>query len=86
MVNMDDFEIVDYIPVGSVVWNIGKHMPDGYIPFVYIDNDCHILKDRPKYAVKIENAQVIMSSYLSVDDMTDLAKKQFELTKRSESK
>jgi hypothetical protein len=86
MVNLEEFEIVDFIPVGAVVWNIGKHMPEGYIPFVYIDNDCHILQDRPKYAVKIDNAQIIMSSHLSVDGMTDATKKQFLLTKGGKTK
>ena len=26
------FEIVDFIPLGYEVWNIGHHMPKGWIP------------------------------------------------------
>ena len=85
ILDINDFMVVDFIPVGSVVWNIGKHMPDGYIPFVYIDEDCHILADRPKYAVKMDNAQQILNTpdYRTLESMTTRAINQFnsEITK-----
>ena len=27
-----EFEVVDHIPLGYIVWNIGSHMIDGYLP------------------------------------------------------
>lgn len=30
------FEIADHIPSGYVVWNIGDHMHDGYIPLTML--------------------------------------------------
>lgn len=29
----DVFEIVDTVPLGYSIWNIGHNMPDGYLPF-----------------------------------------------------
>lgn len=26
------FEIIDYVPKGYMIWNIGVNMPDGYLP------------------------------------------------------
>ena len=26
------YEVVDYIPLGYEVWNIGRHAPPGYVP------------------------------------------------------
>lgn len=31
-VDDDQFEIVDYWPLGYRIWNIGSNMPDGYLP------------------------------------------------------
>lgn len=27
------FQIVDKVPLGFQIWNIGRNMPDGYLPF-----------------------------------------------------
>ena len=27
------FQIVDKVPLGYQIWNIGRNMPDGYLPF-----------------------------------------------------
>lgn len=75
-----EFIIIDYIPFNAVVWNIGKHMPEGYIPYVYIDKDYHIIEGQPMYAVKMNNAQKILNArYWHKETMEDAAKKQFKL-------
>ena len=35
------FEIVDRVPLGYHVWNIGENMPDGYLPL------CRLCASRP---------------------------------------
>lgn len=30
--NGDTFELVDRVPRGYLIWNIGKNMVDGYLP------------------------------------------------------
>lgn len=31
--NGDTFQIVDHVPLGYQIWNIGEHMLDGFLPF-----------------------------------------------------
>lgn len=61
------FELVDSCPHGYEIWNIGKHMPDGYLPF------CRLASHQPfpggrtietdtLKAVKIEGAQIILEA------------------------
>ena len=33
----DYFELVSTAPVGYEVWNIGKHMPRGFVPYAKVD-------------------------------------------------
>lgn len=46
------FNIVENPPVGYVVWNIGRHMPSDYTPYVMIDGDMRVLFYKHLYAVK----------------------------------
>ena len=46
-------------PCGTVIWNIGEHAPEGYIPFVRVDN-YHVYGEM--YAVKCESASVVMAA------------------------
>lgn len=46
------FTIVDKVPAGYKVWNIGKHMPSGYIPYAQVDSDCRVNTETLK-ALKI---------------------------------
>lgn len=57
------FEIVDHVPAGYVIWNIGQNMPDGYLPITetMIENKYHINPNTLK-AIKFEGAQAILSA------------------------
>lgn len=61
------FEIVDYIPVGYHIWNIGKNMIDGYLPL------CRLASRQPfpegrsieidtLKAIKTDGAQIILAA------------------------
>lgn len=63
----DVFEIVDTVPLGYSIWNIGRNMPDGYLPF------CRLCATQPfegaqcietdtLKAVKTEGAQTILAA------------------------
>ena len=62
MKNLNEFEIVDYIPLGHVIWNIGKNMEEGYIPFVRVGgyDGCQVVKGSEK-AYKFDKAQDILA-------------------------
>lgn len=57
------FTVVDEVPLGYEIWNIGKHMVDGYLPF------CRILPGEGRRveidtlkAIKTEGAQTILAA------------------------
>ena len=61
-----EFELVDYVPHGYIVWNIGKNMIDGYLPLCRL-SACQpfpggrsIETDTLK-AIKTEHAQTILA-------------------------
>ena len=85
MLKIEDFDIVDFIPDKTVVWNIGKNMPEGYIPFVYVSRDgCRLIEGRPKYAVKITNAQSILCNYnQTTEEKTAAAIRQFNIDRKN---
>lgn len=62
MKSLDEFEIIDYVPTGFVIWNIGKHMVDGYIPFVRVGgyDGCQVVEGSKK-AYKFDEAQDILA-------------------------
>lgn len=57
-----EFTVVDKIPYGSKIWNIGKHMPDGYLPLVYTGgyDKCQVIAEQGYKAVKTEDAELIL--------------------------
>lgn len=56
------FEIVDEFPLGYRIWNIGKNMPDGYLPLCRpIPGTYNVEPDTLK-ALKLESAQVILAA------------------------
>ena len=62
------FEIVDFVPLGYTVWNIGsQHMPYGYLPLCRLktvqpfDGGRDIETDTLK-AIKIEGAHLILDA------------------------
>lgn len=58
----DTFELVDFIPYGYHIWNIGKNMIDGYLPLVQLGgyDGCQVINK--KKALKIEGAQTILAA------------------------
>ena len=65
--NSREFELVDSVPHGYEVWNIGKNMIDGYLPLCRITAvqpfpggrsiETHTLK-----AIKTDSAQIILAA------------------------
>lgn len=54
-----EFEIVEEIPSGYSIWNIGSNMVKDYLPLCQSDN-LNINPETLK-AIKVENAQIVMS-------------------------
>jgi len=56
------FELVDFIPYGYKIWNIGKNMIEGYLPLVITGgyDGCQVVGTMK--AVKCKDAQVILSA------------------------
>jgi hypothetical protein len=63
----DTFEVVEEVPYGYQIWNIGKNMIDGYLPF------CRLSSSRPfaggmsieadtLKAIKVDGAQTILAA------------------------
>lgn len=61
------FELVDHIPFGYLIWNIGKNMIDGYLPL------CRLSARQPfpggraievdtLKAIQLEGAQIILAA------------------------
>jgi hypothetical protein len=79
-----EFELVDSVPYGYIVWNIGKNMIDGYLPLCRLaavqpfpggrSIETHTLK-----AIKTEHAQTILAAMGigpgTVKEMEDYIKK-----------
>lgn len=65
--NGDTFELVDSVPRGYLIWNIGKNMIDGYLPLCILASDQPfpggrtINADALK-AIKCEGAQTILAA------------------------
>jgi hypothetical protein len=49
------FEVVNKIPTGYEIWNIGKNMVDGYIPLTEVDG--YEINPETLKAIRIEDAQ-----------------------------
>lgn len=69
----DTFEVVDFVPLGYRIWNIGKCMMDGYLPF------CRLKAQQPfpgareiepdtLKAIKTKGAQIILAAAESGHD------------------
>lgn len=62
-----EFELIDYVPYGYIVWSIGKNMIDGYLPLCRLSAvqpfpggrsiDVNTLK-----AIKADGAQIILAA------------------------
>lgn len=63
------YEIVDSVPLGYSIWNIGKNMLDGYLPLCQPDYKKRARGDAPYAinadtlkAIPLEGAQVILAA------------------------
>lgn len=57
------FTVVDEVPLGYEIWNIGKHMVDGYLPFCRVlPGDGRRVEVDTLKAIKIEGAQKILAA------------------------
>lgn len=79
-----EFELIDYVPSGYLVWNIGENMIDGYLPLCRLSAvqpfpggrnvDVDTLK-----AIKTNSAQIILAAMgvgpKTVKEMEDYIKK-----------
>ncbi len=59
------FELVDFVPCGYLVWNIGENMADGYLPLCRLRGDQPFeggrsIEVRSLKAIRCEGAQVIL--------------------------
>ncbi|MDQ0360011.1 hypothetical protein [Breznakia pachnodae] len=56
-----EFEIVEHVPQGYEIWNIGENMIDGYLPLAQVDSDYKVNPKTLK-AIKVDGAQIILSA------------------------
>lgn len=56
------FEIVNHIPLGYHIWNIGKHIEDGYLPLCQMIGGTYTINSNTLKAIKIPEAQIILSA------------------------
>ena len=55
------YEIVDSIPQGYEIWNIGDNIEDGYLPLVQVGNDYKVNTETMK-VIKVDGAQTILAA------------------------
>lgn len=73
------FEIVDFVPLGYTIWNIGKNMPEGYLPLCRLkaiqefDGGRSIEPETLK-AIRIPEAQLILSAAHYGDTLDSMEK------------
>jgi len=62
-----EFELVDYVPYGYVIWNIGRNMVDGYLPLVQLGgrDGCQVINTSAMKAIKVDGAQIILTAVRS---------------------
>lgn len=77
-----EFEIVDHVPRGYQIWNIGRNMPDGYLPLCMLkppaeqpfEGGQEIRVDNLK-AIPIEGAQTILLAARHAGTRREMQKK-----------
>jgi len=75
IVGKHKFEIVDFIPYGYHIWNIGRNMTDGYLPLVMTGgyDGCQVIGVMK--ALPLENAQKILDVTTAYGDTPKKLKK-----------
>ena len=66
-VGEDTFEVLNTVPLGYKIWNIGRNMPDGYLPFCRLKavqpfEGAQCVETDSLKAVRTEGAQVILAA------------------------
>lgn len=66
-VGEDIFEVLNTVPLGYKIWNIGRNMPDGYLPFCRLKavqpfEGAQCVETDSLKAVRNEGAQVILAA------------------------
>lgn len=56
------FELVDSVPLGYVMWNIGKNAPKGCIPFCRIIPGTNNVETDTLKAIRIDGAEKVMQA------------------------
>jgi len=61
------FELVDAVPLGYFIWNIGKNMPEGYLPLCRLSwqqpfPGGRAIEAETLKAIKVEGAQTILAA------------------------
>lgn len=61
------FELVDYVPYGYLIWNIGKNMVDGYLPLCRLSAiqpfpGGRSIETETLKAIKVPEAQLILAA------------------------
>ena len=56
------FEVVDSVPQGYEIWNIGKNMIDGYLPLCRVIPGTFSIEPETLKAIKIDGAQKILAA------------------------
>lgn len=68
---IDNFEIVDSIPDGYIIWNIGRNMVDGYLPLVKPLENYNIDLNSMK-AIKYDDSQIILNGLVGGNNLESL--------------
>jgi len=70
------FEIVNEIPKNHFLWNIGKNMPDGYLPIAEQGETSYSVNGATLKAIEFKEAQTILAAigagHRTVKDMETL--------------
>lgn len=54
------FKIVDSVPSGYIIWNIGDNMPGGYLPLCEVFKGTYDVNTDTLKAIKLERAQEVL--------------------------
>ncbi len=56
------FEVVEEIPKNHFLWNIGKNMPDGYLPIAEQGETFYSVNTETLKAIEFKEAQIILAA------------------------
>lgn len=59
---VNTFEVVDYVPLGYQIWNIGKNMVDGYLPLCRAIPGTYAVEPDTLKAIKVEGAEKVLAA------------------------